>query len=136
MPNYHIKVVKGRKEKPHHCEGYTVTVIPSQGYYAENPHLLGLPAVGYYDRHPNSILTGLDGKRVPEGQRIMFELEVHDAAKGLTRQVIYLPKDGTVAYVLDAHNNGNTIDTYPKKRDRQVEVKPEQEFGLKVGQNG
>lgn len=110
MPNYHIKVVKGRKEKPHPCEGYTVTVVPSKGYYAENPHLIDVPA----------------------GQRVKFDLEIVNKKGEPDREVILLPRDGSVAYVLDSL--GNTIDTYPKKRDRkgQVEIKPEQEFGLKV----
>lgn len=112
MPNYHLKVVKGRKEKLHPCESFTVTVVPTHGYYAENPHLVD----------------------VPKGQRIKFDVEYVDTRTGkLAREIILIPRDGSVTYVLD--NLGNTIDTYPKKRDRQgrVEVKPEQEFGLKVG---
>lgn len=109
MPNYHLKVVKGRSVKMYPCESPTITVVPAKGYYAENPHLIGMP----------------------EGQKVKFDLEFVNPKGEMERKIILLPQDGNVAYVLD--NLGNTIDTYPKKRDRQVEVKPEQEFGLKVG---
>jgi hypothetical protein len=109
MSSYHLKVVKGRTVKMHPCEMPTITVVPSQGHYAENPHLIDMP----------------------KGQKIKFDLEFVNTKGEMERKIILLPKDGSVAYLLD--DKGNTIDTYPKKRDRQVEIKPEQEFGLKVG---
>lgn len=111
MPNYHIKVVKGRVERMHPCEEFTVTIVPAKGHYAENPHLINMPL----------------------GQKIKLDLEFVNMKGEMDRKVILLPKDGSVAYVMDSV--GNTVDTYPKKRYRQVEVRPEQEqeFGLKVG---
>lgn len=93
MINYHIKVKKGRKDKPHPCGGYTVTTLPKEGYYAEHPEVIGMP----------------------KGQKVKFELTgVPEGGENL----ILLPRDGQIAFVLDSQ--GNTIDTYPKKRDRQI----------------
>lgn len=135
MPNYHLKVVKGRKETIYPCELPVITVVPTQGRYAENSELID----------------------VPQGQRVKFDLEFLNSKNELERKIILIPRDGSVAYLMDTQ--GNTIDTYPKKRHREVgpnkdqdkreerkednEEKKEdissnskQEFGLKVGQNG
>jgi hypothetical protein len=72
---YHIKVVRGRFEKPHPCNGYTVTTLPSAGYYAENPHVIDMPP----------------------GQRVKI---VTDGG-----ETILIPRDGRVAYVMDSGGN-------------------------------
>lgn len=43
MATYHVKTVKGRTEKIHPCDGYTVTTLPQQGHYAEHPEVIGMP---------------------------------------------------------------------------------------------
>lgn len=124
MPNYHLKVVKGRKETIYPCELPVITVVPTQGRYAENSELID----------------------VPQGQRIKFDLEFLNSKNELERKIILIPRDGSVAYLMDTQ--GNTIDTYPKKRHREVgpnkdqsqdkreedsNSNSKQEFGLKVG---
>lgn len=116
---YHIKMVKGNTEKPYQCEGYTVTTLPKEGYYHDHPEKIGMP----------------------RGQRVKFDMEVIENGE-LTRKVICIPKDGAVAYVMN--DKGDTIDTYPKKRERvkgveskiekrEEQSQKEQDFGLKVG---
>jgi hypothetical protein len=101
MANYHIKVAKGRKATLYPCEEYTVTTVPAEGYYAENPHVINMP----------------------EGQRVKLDINYIDSQGKLARRVILIPQDGDVAYVLDPHADGKTIETYPKKRDRQANQK-------------
>src|SRR5688572_12407231 len=100
MATYHINVVKGRKEKPHPCDGYTVTTLPNEGYYAEHPELLG----------------------IPKGQKIKIDTERPDPeVKGdIIHETILIPRDGQIAYVMN--DKGDTITSYPKKRERQMRV--------------
>lgn len=92
MATYHIKTVKGRTEKIHPCDGYTVTTLPRQGHYAEHPEVIGMP----------------------EGQKVKIEL---DSGKNPAGKTLYYPRDGII-FVMN--NNGKTIDTYPKKRERKL----------------
>lgn len=104
---YHIKVIKGRKERMYPpCIGYTVTPRPngSDELYNEHPEIVGLPPVGFYgDDRPNR-------NKVPEGQILKIELD------NPTRDVIYLPRDGKILFVMNG--DGDTIDTYPRKAQR------------------
>lgn len=104
---YHIKVMKGRKERMYPpCIGYTVTAKPegSDGLYNEHPEIVGLPPEGFYsDNRPNHNQT-------PEGQILKFELD------NPTHDVIYLPRDGKILFVMNG--DGDTIDTYPRKAQR------------------
>lgn len=105
MSDYHVKVVKGRKETVYPCSGYTVTVKPegSDPLYIDHPEIVGLPPFGYFDDRPNPNNT-------PEGQTVKLELE------SPSQPVIYLPRDGKVAYIMN--EKGDTIDTYPKRKHR------------------
>lgn len=93
MSAYHIKVVKGRSETVHPCDGYTVTTVPNEGTYADNPEIIG----------------------IPKGQKVKLELSP-------SNKVILLPRDGRIAFVMsgEGKSKGDTIDSYPKKRDRQI----------------
>jgi hypothetical protein len=108
MPNYHVKVVKGRTARVYPCESPTITVVPAEGYYHDNPHLIDMP----------------------EGQRVKLDLEFINPQGLMERKIILIPQDGSVAYLMD--EKGNTIETYPKKRDRDQR---EQKYGLKVGKS-
>lgn len=101
MPTYHVKTIKGRKEKFYPCDGITVTVVPSVGYFADNPEEIG----------------------VPKGQRIKLELSHPVNCPG----EILIPRDGTVAHIMN--EKGDTLQTYPKKRDRQQELRVLDEQG-------
>lgn len=92
MAEYSIQVRKGRKDTLHPCDGYTVTTVPKEGYYAENSEVIA----------------------VPKGQKVKLELDCKEHGK----EVILLPKDGQIAFVLN--QKGDTITSYPKKRDRQI----------------
>lgn len=93
MAIYHIKVKKGRTDKPYPADKFTVTTLPKEGYYAEHPEVIGMPP----------------------GQKVRFETEYNKDGQ-IIRETILLPRDGQIAFVLDSQ--GNTIDSYPKKRDR------------------
>lgn len=98
MARYHINIVRGSTTKPYPCEGYTVTEMPREGYYRENPHLI----------------------KMKEGDKVRFELESPD-------QVLTIPKNGRVAYVVDGQT-GKTIARYPKgPKDKLKEQEKEGE---------
>lgn len=97
MSKYHVKVVKGRSESVYPADGYTVTTVPKEGYYAENPEVLG----------------------IPHGQKVKLTLEP-------SQKEILLPRDGRVAYITDPEHHGNTIDSYPKRREREMRVLDEE----------
>lgn len=108
MSDYHVKVVKGQRETVYPCSGYTVTVRPegsgsSDQHYVDHPEIVGLPPEGYFDDKPNPNNT-------PEGQTVKLELN------GPDQPVIYLPRDGKIAYIMN--EKGDTIDTYPKRKHR------------------
>lgn len=105
MSDYHVKVIKGRRETVYPCSGYTVIVKPegTDPKYNEHPEIVGLPPVGFFNDRANPNNT-------PEGQIVKLELNSPD------QPVIYLPRDGKVAYIMNA--KGDTIDTYPKRKQR------------------
>lgn len=108
MSNYYIRVVGRRKVEKSYppCTGYTVTPKPdgSDPRYNEHPEIVGLPPIGFYDDgRPNP-------NKIPEGQTVKIELD------NPTHDVIYLPRDGKVAYVMN--RDGKTIDTLPRKAER------------------
>lgn len=109
MFEYHVKVVKGRKETVYPCSGYTVTVRPegTDSKYNDHPEIVGLPPIGFFDGKPNPDNT-------PEGQVVKLELNGPD---GPGNPIVYLPRDGKVAYIMNS--KGDTIDTYPRKPRRQ-----------------
>jgi hypothetical protein len=99
---YTIKTVRGVKEKPYPCNGYTVTNLPESGYYVDHPEILGLP----------------------KGQKTKLVLE--DGKE----TVLLLPRDGTFAYVIqngvtiDRYPKGKRED----KRAERVEKRREKEL--------
>jgi len=94
--NYHINVVKGRKETPHPCDGYAVTTIPPEGYSHDHPEVYG----------------------VPKGQKVMIETERPGENGTIIHGTILLPRDGQIAYIMN--EKGDTITSYPKKREREM----------------
>lgn len=108
MAMYHIKVVntKTKTEKPHPCDGYTVTLVPDSGYYAENSHIIG----------------------VPDGQKIKIETELM-TPQGMKREIILIPQDGRKAYIMDG--GGNTIDSYPRKSKEKEKIDTRKELSFR-----
>lgn len=97
---YTIKLVRGVKEKPYPCEGYTVTNLPESGYYLDHPEILGLP----------------------KGQKTRLVLE---DGKGT---ILLLPRDGTFAFVIqngvtiDRYPKGKREDKKAAKREKELRV--------------
>lgn len=108
---YTIKTVRGVKEKPYPCDGYTVTNLPESGYYLEHPEILGLP----------------------KGQKTRLVLE---DGKGT---ILLLPRDGTFAFVIqngvtiDRYPKGKREDKKAAKREKELRVVEEEKVADSEG---